>query len=75
MSANDLNLLQAITSTGSDSYSWAAKRAVRSVLAILRETPEGNPMWQPIYDAIVADYGLIADWGDENPHSADGHTS
>lgn len=67
MSSNDLNLLKAITEKRDEKYMWEAKRAVAKIIGILRETPEGNPMWQQVYDAIVAEYDLLADWGDGNP--------
>lgn len=67
MSSNDLNLLKAITDKRGEKYTWESKRAVAKIIEILRETPEGNPMWQGVYDAIVVAYDLLADWGEDEP--------
>ena len=75
MSMNDLNLLKAITDKRDEKYLWEARRTVARILGVLRETPEGNPMWQPIYDAIVVEYGLLADWGDDTPTEPEGGES
>jgi hypothetical protein len=65
----DLNMLKAITAEKNRGASlrWEAAHAVDRVLNILREHPEGNQMWKPLYEALAVSYGLIADWGDENP--------